>query len=314
MSLINATDIGGKDASARELQTEQTMPYATVSTASSTSTSAPAITHTINIEAAGSWTAVDLRELWAYRELLFFLTWRDIKVRYKQTAMGAAWAIIQPLFTMLVFAFFFGKFVRVPSDNIPYPIFAYAGLLPWTFFANAVVNSSNSLVGNSSLITKVYFPRLLIPTAAIAAGLLDLAIASAIFIGLAAYYGVAATWNLALLPVLIMLLMLLALGVGMWLSALTVKYRDVRHALPFAIQLLMFLSPVIYPASILSGKWRRVLMLNPLTGIIENFRAALTGRAFDRPSLFISTAITLAVLVCAVYAFRRIEQSFADII
>ncbi|MFN2453418.1 MAG: ABC transporter permease [Pyrinomonadaceae bacterium] len=270
--------------------------------------------HSVVIEPSAAWSPLNLRDLWSYRELLVFLVWRDIKVRYKQTAMGAAWAIVQPLLTMLVFAFFFGRFVRVPSDNIPYPIFAYAGLLPWTFFANAVVNGSNSLVANSNLITKVYFPRLLIPAAAVGAGLLDFAIASVIFIGMAIYYGITLTWSLALLPGLIVLLMLLALGIGLWLSALTVKYRDVRHALPFAVQLLMFISPVIYPASILPGKWRSALMLNPMTGIIEGFRSSLTGRAIETQSLYIAAALTLVLLVCAAYSFRRIEQSFADII
>ncbi len=260
------------------------------------------------------WAHLNLRDLWDYRELLYFLTWRDVKVRYKQTAMGAAWAIVQPLFTMLIFTIFFSKFVGVPSDGLPYPIFAYAGLLPWTFFANAIGTSSNSLIGSSALITKVYFPRMVVPAAAVGAGLIDLAIASVILVGLAFVYGVSATWSLLWVPLLLTLTLALSLGLGILVSALTVRYRDVRHALPFVIQLWMFASPIIYPSSVVPLQWRWALALNPLTGIIEGFRSALLGRAMNVSALSISAAITLALLVVSAYAFRRLEKSFADLI
>lgn len=269
----------------------------------------------IRIRPSRRWVALNLRVLWAYRELLYFLTWRDIKVRYKQTLLGASWAIIQPLSTMLLFTLFFGKLAKIPSDGIPYPIFAYAGLLPWTFFSNAVTNSGNSLVGSSNLITKVYFPRMIIPGAAVGAGLVDFAIAFVVLGGLMIYYGVALTWSLLALPLLIALTALLALGVGLWMSALNVKFRDIRYALPFLIQLWMFASPIIYPASLMPQKWRWVLWINPLTGIIEGFRASLLGRTpFNWTSITISVAITLGVLVSSAYEFRRMERTFADIV
>jgi homopolymeric O-antigen transport system permease protein len=268
----------------------------------------------VTIQPSGTWGVFNLRDVWNYRELLYFLIWRDVKVRYKQTALGVAWAIIQPLFTMLVFSLFFGRLAGVPSDNIPYPVFAYAGLLPWTFFANAIGNSGNSLVGSANLITKVYFPRMIIPAAAIGAGLVDLAISFLVLIPLMIYYGVAVSWNVLMFPGLVMLTALLALGVGMWLSALNVKYRDVRFALPFLIQLWMFVSPVIYPTSFLPERWRWVFALNPMTGIIEGYRAALFGHSFNWKALAGSTVITLAVLVYSSFSFRRMEKSFADIV
>jgi len=268
----------------------------------------------VSIRAGGSGPPIDLKSLWDYRELLYFLTWRDVKVRYKQTALGAAWAIIQPLFTMIIFTIFFGNLAKVPSDGIPYPIFAYAALLPWTFFSNAITSSGNSLVGSAHLITKVYFPRMIIPGAAVAAGLIDLMVAFGILIILMIYYGVGATWNLLMLPALILLTTLLAIGVGMYTSALNVKYRDIRYALPFAIQLLMFATPIIYPVSLVPERWRWAFTLNPLTGIIEGFRAAFFGRPFNWPALAISSVITLALLVYAAYHFKRMERTFADIV
>ena len=259
-------------------------------------------------------SAPDLGEVWAYRELLFFLTLRDIQVRYKQAALGASWAILQPLCTMILFTLLFGRLAGLPSDGIPYPLFAYAGLLPWMFFANAVTSSGNSLVGSTNLITKVYFPRMIIPAAAVGAGLLDFAVAFLLLVVLMAYYGVAVTINIVLLPVLVVLTALLALGFGMWMSALNVKYRDVRHALPFLIQLWMFASPVIYPPSLVGAKWRWVLGLNPMTGIIDGFRSALFGRPFDRTTLGLSAGITLGLLVWSAYIFRQMEREFADIV
>lgn len=268
----------------------------------------------VTIEPNEGWSPVELSDLWAFRELLYFLTWRDVKVRYKQTELGVVWAIIQPLLTMLIFTIFFGRLAGVPSDNVPYPLFAYAGLLPWTFFANAISNSGNSLIGNANLITKVYFPRMIIPGAAVAAGLVDFAIGFVILILLMIYYGVAVTWSLLMFPVVVLLTALLALGVGMWLSALNVKYRDVRFVLPFLVQLWMFVSPVIYPASFLPPRVRWILSLNPMTGIIEGYRSSLFDLPFNWIALAMATATTLALLIYSAFAFRRMEKSFADIV
>ena len=266
------------------------------------------------IQPSRGWRLVSFRDLWAYRELLFFLTWRDVKVRYKQTALGAAWAILQPLFMMVIFTIFFGRLAGVDSAGIPYPLFALAGLVPWTFFSNAITASGNSLVGSSNLITKVYFPRLIVPAAAMLAGFVDFALAFLLFCALMAYYRVALTMQVLFLPVLVLLTALFALGVGTWMSALNVKYRDVRFALPFIIQLWLFVSSVILPSSALPLKWRRLLILNPMSGIIEGYRSALFGLPFDWPALGMATVITLAVLIYAIYSFARVERSFADII
>ncbi len=268
----------------------------------------------IVIEPHRSWVALNLRDLWAYREVFHFLVWRDIKVRYKQTVFGVAWAIIQPLFLMLAFAFFFGQLVRVSSDGAPYPVWVYVGILPWTFFSNALANSGNSLIGNSNLITKVYFPRLIIPSAAIAAGLLDFAIAFTLLLGFIPFYGLGLSWSILMLPPLVLLVTLLALAVGIWTSALNARYRDVRHALPFMIQLWMFATPIIYPLSIVPQEYRWIIALNPLTGIVEGFRAALFGWPFDWWALAFSATITLLLFVFFVYVFRRMESSFADVI
>ncbi|PYS93736.1 MAG: phosphate ABC transporter permease [Acidobacteria bacterium] len=267
------------------------------------------------IESEESGVQLDLGDFWTYRELLYFLTWRDVKVRYKQTLMGAAWVIIQPLLTMFVVTLVFNKFGGLETgEQMPYPLFAYAGLLLWTFFANAVNNSTTSLVQNTSLITKVYFPRMFIPAAAVAAGLVDFAVASVILIGLMIYYHVALTWHLLLLPVYVLLVVLLALAVGLLISALTVKYRDLRHVLPFMLQFWMFASPIIYPLRKLQGRWYWLLTANPVTGIVEGFRAALAGHAAPLVPVLVSVALTLALLVCAIYLFRRLEVTFADVI
>ena len=267
----------------------------------------------VTIEPSRAWVALNLRDLWAYRELFYFLTWRDVKVRYKQTLLGAAWAILQPVCSMIIFTLIFGRLAGIPTDGIPYPIFAYAGLLPWLFFSNAVTNSGNSLVGSSHLITKVYFPRMLIPGAAVAAGLVEFGIAFTVLIGLMLYYHVGLTLNLLMLPALVLMTTLLAIGVGMWMSALNVKYRDVRFALPFIIQLWFFSSPIIYPSSFLK-KWQALLILNPMAGIIEGFRSALFGKAFNWTALGVSALVILIVLVYSAYSFRRMEKSFADVI
>ncbi|QQS44849.1 MAG: ABC transporter permease [Acidobacteriota bacterium] len=270
------------------------------------------------IEPDRSRLALDLRDLWRYRELFYFLTWRDIKVRYKQTALGAAWAIMQPLFTMLLFTLIFGKLAGLPSDNIPYPLFAFAGLLPWTFFSNAISNSGNSLVGSSHLITKVYFPRLIIPAASVLAGLVDFFFAFAVMGVLMVVYRAPLGINILLLPLLVGLTTLLAFGVGMWLSALNVRFRDIRYVIPFLIQFWMFATPIIYPASMMPERWRPLLSLNPMTGIIEGYRAALlggiNGASVNWQSLGLSIGIALAVLIYALYDFRRMEKTFADIV
>ncbi len=266
------------------------------------------------VESEEAGVRLDLHDFWTYRELLFFLTWRDIKVRYKQTLMGAAWVIIQPLCTMLIITLVIHKLGGVEADGLAYPLFAYAGLLLWTFFASAVGNSTGSLVQNTSLITKVYFPRLFIPAAATAAGLVDFAIASVILVMLAGFYQVPLTWSLLLLPVFVVLLLLLALGVGTLIAALTVKYRDLRHVLPFILQFWFFASPIIYPLSKLRGRWYWLLAANPMTGIIEGFRAALAGRALPAWPLVIASALTFVLLISALYIFRRLEATFADVI
>jgi homopolymeric O-antigen transport system permease protein len=268
----------------------------------------------LTIEAGRRWAAFDLRELWSHRELLYFLSWRDVKVRYKQTLLGAAWAVLQPLLGMVVFTLFFGKLAKVPSDGIPYPIFAYAGLLPWTFFSNAVTSSGNSLVGSSALITKVYFPRMIIPGAAISAGLVDFGIASLILVAMMAYYGVGLSASAVMLPPLVLLTAIFAMAVGMWMSALNVRYRDVRYALPFLIQLWMFATPIIYPASLVPARWRWLLWLNPLAGLIEGFRSALFERPFAWVALAGSAMVALGSLVYSAWAFRQMEREFADII
>ena len=266
------------------------------------------------IEPSGAWSALNLREFWAYRELLYFLIWRDVKIRYKQTALGAAWAIIQPLFTMLIFTLIFSRVAGIKSDGFPYPIFAYAALLPWTFFANAVTTSGNSLVTSAHLITKVYFPRPLVPAAAVGAAFVDFAVGFVMLIPLMFYYHVRVSWNLLLLPLPIILTLLLALGIGMWLSALNVKYRDVRCAVPFMMQIWMFLSPIAYPSSVVPKRWQLLYSLNPMTGTVDGFRSALLGQPFKWASLLISAAITLGLLLYSSLAFRRVEKSFADII
>lgn len=266
------------------------------------------------IEPTKGLASLNLLELWTYRELLYFLTWRDVKVRYKQTVLGAAWAILQPLFMMIVFSLFFGRLAGVDSKGVPYALFALAGLVPWTFFANAVTTSGNSLVGSTNLITKVYFPRVLVPAAAVVAGLVDFIIAFLTLVGAMLYYKVGLTLNIFMLPVLIMLTTLFALGVGMWMSALNVKYRDVRFALPFVIQIWLFVSSVIVPSTALPEKWRWLLSLNPMSAIVESYRAALFGLPFNWQAIGISTVITLAVLTYSAYSFHRVEKTFADIV
>jgi lipopolysaccharide transport system permease protein len=268
----------------------------------------------VRIRSEESGVQLNLRDLWAYRELLYFLTWRDLKVRYKQTLMGVAWVIVQPLLMMLIFTLVFTRFARLDTGEMPYPLFAYAGLLVWTFFATSVTSGTNSLISNTSLVTKVYFPRAFIPAAAVAAGLVDLAVGSVLLAALAAYYRVHLTWGALLLPAFVLLATALALGVGMLAAALTVKYRDLRHVLPFLLQVWMFASPVIYPAGVVPQGWRWVLALNPMTGVLEGFRASLAGLPLPWPHVAASAGFAAALVACAYYIFRRLEDTFADVI
>ncbi len=273
---------------------------------------APSITV---IEPKTGWVPVDFKEIWNYRELLYFLTKRDIKVRYKQTVLGGLWAVIQPAFTMLVFTLFFGRLAKMPSEGLPYPIFVYAALLPWTYFANAVSASGNSLVGSSNLITKVYFPRIVVPASAALAGLLDFLIALFVLAALMVYYQFMPGPGILLFPFLVALTFLSAVGVGLWLSALNVQYRDIRYAIPFLIQVWMFVSPVIYPVSLVQGKYQWLLALNPMGGVIHAYRAALLGhQPIDWGLLGLSALIILALFLGGLYYFRRMEKVFADVV
>lgn len=269
----------------------------------------------VRIRPSKGWVSLRLHDLWVYRELLYFLTWRDIKVRYKQTVLGAAWAIIQPFMSMVVFTLFFGKLAQMPSDGIPYPIFSYAGLLPWTFFANALGQSANSLVGSASLIKKVYFPRLTVPIATVFSGVVDFALAFLVLLGMMVFYGVALSAKALLLPAFLLLALITSLGVGLWLSAMNVQYRDVRYVVPFLTQLWMFATPVVYPSSLLSEPWRTLYGLNPMVGVVEGFRWALVGtQTAPGPMLAASTAAALVILVSGLYYFRRMERTFADVV
>lgn len=267
----------------------------------------------IRIEPSRGWASLKLREVWEYRELLYFLIWRDVKVRYKQTALGAAWAIIQPLFTMLAFSLFFGRLAKVPSDNVPYPAFCLAALVPWMFFANGLGQSSNSIVNSANLITKVYFPRLIIPLSSVLAGLVDFAVSFLLLVGLMLYYGLTPTANLIWAPAFLFLALVTALGVGLWLSALNVEYRDVRHTIPFLTQLWLFLTPIAYPSSLLPEKWKIIFGLNPMVGVVEGFRWGLLGtNTPPGPMAAVSAATALILLVTGAFYFRRLERSFAD--
>jgi lipopolysaccharide transport system permease protein len=270
--------------------------------------------HTV-IRPSRGWVSLDLKELWHYRELLFFLAWRDIKVRYTQTALGAAWAIIQPLLSMIVFTIFFGRLAKVPSDGIPYPLFAYTALVPWQLFAYALTESSNSVVLSERLITKVYFPKLVIPFASVLAGLVDFTIAFSLVIGMLIWYHITPTWAVLTVPLFVLFTMATALAAGLWLSALNVQYRDVRHTLTFIVQFWLFASPVVYPSTLIPARWRPLYGLNPMAGVIEGFRWALLRKApAPGPMLGVSILVTAAVLVGGLYYFRRMEKTFADVV
>jgi lipopolysaccharide transport system permease protein len=270
--------------------------------------------HVTVIEPPRGWHMLDWRELWAYRELLWVLTARDVKVRYKQTVLGAAWAIIRPFTTMVIFSVVFGQLAKMPSDGYPYPVFVYAALLPWTFFANALTTCGQSLVGSSQLISKVYFPRLIIPLASVGAGLVDLLVSTGILLMMMLWYGVGWSWNLLAAPFLLMGVAFAALGIGTLLSALTVSYRDFTHITPFLVQIWLYVTPVVFPLSLVPPRWQWLLNLNPMTGLVEGFRAAFLGKPFDIAALSLSLAVAIALFGLGILYFERVERRFADII
>jgi len=269
----------------------------------------------LRLKPSRGWVALGLRELWEYRELLYFLTWRDIKVRYKQTALGAAWAIIQPFLTMVVFSLFFGKLAQMPSDGIPYPVFSFAALVPWTFFSNGLSQSSASVVGSANMIKKLYFPRLVIPISSVLSGLVDLVLAFVVLVAMMLYFGIMPTGNVVWLPALVLLALVTALGAGVWLAALNVQFRDVRYTVPFLTQVWLFGTPIAYPSSLLSEPWHTLYGLNPMAGVVEGFRWALLGsNTAPGPLIAVSSAAALALLVSGLYYFRRMERTFADVV
>ncbi|MEP6915000.1 MAG: ABC transporter permease [Acidobacteriota bacterium] len=267
------------------------------------------------LEPASGWVSLNLGEIWRFRELLYFLTWRDVIVRYKQTVLGAGWAIIQPFLTMVVFSLFFGHLSKMPSDGIPYPLFSFAGLVPWTFFANGLTQSSNSLVGSANLIQKVYFPRLMIPAASVLGGVIDFFLAFVVLIGMMAFYGMAPSGNILWLPAFLVLALITSLGVGLWLSALNVRFRDVRYVVPFITQFWLFATPIAYPSSLLTEPWRTVYGLNPMVGVVEGVRWALLGtNTVPGAMIAVSSLTSVLVFVSGAYYFRRMEKAFADIV
>jgi lipopolysaccharide transport system permease protein len=267
------------------------------------------------IRPSRGWAPLQLRDLWQYRELLYFLIWRDVKVRYKQTALGAAWAILQPFLAMVIFSVFFGRLAGMPSDGVPYPIFAYSGLVPWTFFAYGLNQASNSLVGGANLVKKVYFPRLIMPLAAVLSGVIDFALAFLVLIGLMLFYGMVPTLAVLLLPLFGLLAMITALSVALWLSALNVEYRDVRYVVPFLTQFWLFATPIAYPSSLLSEPWRTLYGINPMVGVVEGFRWTLIGAGSPPGAmLIVSSVVALALLVGGAFYFRRMEATFADVV
>jgi lipopolysaccharide transport system permease protein len=269
----------------------------------------------IVIRPSRGWVSLHLRDLWEYRELLYFLTWRDIKVRYKQTVLGAAWSIIQPFFSMVVFSLFFGKLAKMPSDGIPYPIFSYAALVPWAFFAGGVSRSSSSLVASANLIKKVYFPRLVVPVSAVIPGGVDFALSFLVLLGMMLFYGIVPTAAVVWLPLLLLLALVTALGVGLWLTAMNVQFRDVRYMVPFLVQAWMFATPIAYPSSLLDEPWRTLYGINPMAGVVEGFRWALLGaETAPGPIIFVSALVAVGLLVSGTFYFRRMEKTFADVV
>lgn len=266
-------------------------------------------------EPAKGWSLPKLRELWEFRELLYFFAWRDIKVRYKQTVMGVLWAIIQPFLTMVIFSLFFGRLASVPSDGLPYPVFSYAALVPWTFFANALAQASNSLVINANMIKKIYFPRLALPIASVFAGVIDFLLAFVVLLGIMLYYGLVPTINIIWLPLFLLLALITSLGVSLWLAAMNVQFRDVHYTIPFLTQAWLFVTPIAYPSSLLPEPWRTLYGINPMAGVVEGFRWALLGTGTAPGKMIIvSVLVALTLFISGAFYFRRMEQSFADVL
>jgi lipopolysaccharide transport system permease protein len=267
------------------------------------------------IEPSRGWRGLGLKELWAYRELLLFFVWRDVKLRYAQTALGVAWTVAQPVMMMIVFSLFFGRLAGMPSDGVPYPLFTFAALVPWTFFATGVAKSASSLVVHQGLLTKIYFPRLALPAASVLAGLVDLAISLVLLVGMLAFFGIAPQSGTLWLPPLLLLCCITTLGAGLWLGALNVRYRDVQQALPFVVQIWLFATPVVYPSSLLDGPWRTLYGLNPMAGVVEGFRWAILHRGPPPAGMILlSTFTAVALLLGGAFVFRRMERSFADVV
>jgi lipopolysaccharide transport system permease protein len=272
-------------------------------------------TEVIHIAPAKGWVSLKLHDLIEYRELLYFLIWRDIKVRYKQTALGATWAIIQPVMTMVLFSLFFGRLAKMPSDGVPYPIFSFAALVPWTFFSLGLAQSSNSLVGSGSLIKKVYFPRLIVPVATVLAAVVDFALAFFVLLAMMLFYGIIPSINVLWLPAFVLLALVTALGVGLWLSALNVEFRDVRFIVPFLTQFWMFATPIAYPSSLLKEPWHTIYGINPMVGVVEGFRWALLGtNSAPGPIIVVSSLAALLILISGAFYFKRMERTFADLV
>ena len=261
------------------------------------------------------WVSLKLNELWEYRELLYFFVWRDVKVHYKQTILGVAWAVLQPLFTMVIFSLFFGQLAKVPSDGVPYPIFSYTALIPWMFFANGINQSTSSMVNSAGLIKKVYFPRLIIPVSSVLAGLMDFVPAFAVLLGMMLFYGIFPTLQVLWIPAFLLLALVTSLGIGIWLSAMNVRYRDVRYAVPFLVQSWLFATPVVYPSSLLPEPWKTVYAVNPMVGVVEGFRwALLNTESAPGPMIVVSSAAAVALLISGAFFFRRMETTFADVV
>ncbi len=267
------------------------------------------------LKPSNGWAALNLRDLWLYRELIFFMTWRDLKVRYKQTLLGASWAILQPFLTMVVFSIFFGNLAKVPSDGVPYPIFSYTALIPWTLFSKALQDASRSLVSNSHMITKVYFPRMVLPLSSVLAGVVDFLIAFVVLLGMMVFYKIPPTVNVWILPLFLLLALVTAVGVGLWLSALNVLFRDINYVLPFLTQFWMYLTPIAYPTSMIPSEWQMIYALNPMTGVVDGFRWALLGTG-QPPGIttLISSIVAVVLLISGLFYFRRMERLFADMV